>query len=250
MASFTVSTHALNAWAPIVNGDVHSVLAGTAVYLRGEFTLLNLINMRNRLAAFPPTTNTSQAWNPNANGVVRAMALLGTSLFIGGDFTAVAGSARNHIALINSAGTLNSWTKDLDGGVQCLVIANNTVFVGGEFTLVDGTARRLAAFGVPGSGVPSTTDWTAAMEDTVLAIASHGPSVFIGGHFLEGGGLSRRNIAALDFDTGQPLSWAPEIDGACTPWSRAPWGRLCRWSVHSCGQCPSAEHRRHRPGHR
>ena len=214
-ASFTVSNHALTSWAPNTNGPVRSIVAtGTAVYIGGSFTLVNGFTVRNRLAAFPPTTNTPQAWNPNANGVVRAMALSGTSLFIGGDFTAVAGTARNHIALLDAAGTLNSWTKDLDGGVQCMVIANNTVFVGGVFTMVDGTVReRLAAFGVPGSGVPSTTDWTAAVEDTVLAIASHGPSVFVGGGFLEGGGLSRRNIAALDFATGQPLSWAPEIDG-------------------------------------
>ncbi|MBK7084135.1 MAG: hypothetical protein IPH53_05515 [Flavobacteriales bacterium] len=228
VASFTVSTHALNAWAPIVNGDVHSVLATpTSVYLSGEFTLLNLINTRNRLAALHPTTNTLQAWNPNANGPVRTMALSGTSLFIGGDFTTVAGTARNHIALINSAGTLNSWTKDLDGAVRCLSIANNTVYAGGEFALADGLGRqRLAAFGVPGSGVPSTTDWTAATDSTVLAIAAQGGQLFIGGHFLQGGGLSRRNVAALDFDTGLPLPWAPQVNGRVHTLVRAGTGAV------------------------
>ncbi|QQR88212.1 MAG: delta-60 repeat domain-containing protein [Flavobacteriales bacterium] len=214
-ASFTVSNHALTNWTPNTNGTVHCIVAtSTVVYVGGAFTLVNLLTARNRIAAFPPTSNTPQAWNPNANGTVRAMALSGTNVFFGGDFTTVSATARNHIAFVNASGVLQSWSRDLNGDVHCLAVANNTVFAGGDFTLVDGLGRRrMAAFGVPSSGLPTVTDWTAAADSTVMAITAQGTRLFIGGPFVEGGGLSRRNLAALDLVTGLPLPWAPQVNG-------------------------------------
>ncbi|MBK7946392.1 MAG: hypothetical protein IPJ85_14290 [Flavobacteriales bacterium] len=179
---------------------MYSIVATpTVVYVGGAFTLVNLLTARNRIAAFPPTSNTPQAWNPNANGTVRTIALSGTDVFFGGDFNMVSATARNHIALVNASGVLQSWSRELNGDVFCLAVANNTLYAGGDFTLVDGLGRqRLAAFGVPSSGLPTVTDWSPATESTVLCIAAQGGARFAGGVFQRGGGLSRRNIVAFD----------------------------------------------------
>ena len=227
-ASFTVSNHALTSWTPNANGTVHCIVATpTVVYVGGAFTLVNLLTARNRIAAFPPTSNTPQAWNPNANGIVRAMAFSGTNVFVGGDFTTVSATARNHIALVNASGVLHSWSRELNGDVHCLAVANNTPYAGGDFTLVDGSGRqRLAAFAVPSSGLPIITDWSSATENTVMAMATQGSKLFIGGVFKRGGGLSRRNLAAFDRQTGLPTSWAPQANGAVHALERAGTGAV------------------------
>ncbi len=227
-ASFTVSNHALTNWTPGANGTVHSIVATpTVVYVGGAFTLVNALTVRNRLAAFPPTSNTPTTWNPNANGTVRTIVLSGTDVFFGGDFTQVSLTARNHIALVNASGVLQSWSRDLDGDVHCLTMANNVLYAGGDLTLVDGKGRqRLVAFGVPGSGLPTITDWSPATENTVMSIAAQGGALFVGGVFLRGGGLSRRNIVAFDPATGSPTAWAPQANNAVFALERAGTGAV------------------------
>ncbi|MBV6404613.1 MAG: hypothetical protein IT228_00560 [Flavobacteriales bacterium] len=227
-ASFTLNNHALTNWTPNANGSVYCIAAtSTVVYIGGAFTLVNTLMVRNRLAAFPPTSNTPTAWNPNANGTVRAIALSGTDVFFGGDFSQVSLTARNHIALVNASGVLQSWSRDLDGDVHCLTVANNVLYTGGDLTLVDGKGRqRLVAFGVPGSGLPTITDWSPATENTVMSIAAQGGALFVGGVFQRGGGLSRRNIVAFDPATGSPTAWAPQANNAVFALERAGTGAV------------------------
>lgn len=227
-ASFTLSNHALTNWTPNANNTLYSIVAtSTSVYIGGAFTLVNTLNVRNRVAAFPPTSNTPQAWNPNANGTVRALALSGTDVFLGGDFTTVSLTARSRVALVSSAGTLQNWSRDVDGDVHCLFVANNVLYAGGDLTLVDGIGRqRLVAFGVPGSGLPTITDWSPATENTVMCIAAQGGALFAGGVFQRGGGLSRRNIVAFDPATGVPTAWAPQANNAVFALERAGTGAV------------------------
>jgi hypothetical protein len=75
------------------NGRVNAVayLGGT-IYLGGSFTAVEGTT-RNRLAACDAATGNLLSWNPNANGVVRALKVspAGTRVYAGGDFTAVGG---------------------------------------------------------------------------------------------------------------------------------------------------------------
>lgn len=215
VASFTLSTHALTSWSPTFNNSVRSLVAtASSIYVGGDFTLVNLFTGRNHAAALAPTTTTVQAWNPNANGKVRSLVMSGTDIFLGGDFTTMGGNTRSYIALVSSGGVLNTWSPGLDGAVHCMALMNNTVYAGGELTRANGLCRqRLVAFGVPGSGLSTITDWTAAADSTVMTIAAHGSQLYVGGHFVEGGGLSRQNMAALDLATGLPLPWAPQVNG-------------------------------------
>ena len=42
--------------------------------------------------------------------------------YIGGDFTVVGGQARNHLARINSDGTLNAWSPNADSSVSSMTL--------------------------------------------------------------------------------------------------------------------------------
>ena len=78
------------------NGRVNAVVyLGGTVYLGGSFTQVDG-QTRNRLAACDAATGNLLPWNPNANGVVRALKVspAGTRVYVGGDFSAVGGAAR------------------------------------------------------------------------------------------------------------------------------------------------------------
>ena len=71
-----------------------------------------------------------------------------TTLYLGGDFSTVDGSARAHLAAVSVAtGSLQSWSPTANDQVRSLkLIAGNRLIAGGNFTQVNGSsANHLAA---------------------------------------------------------------------------------------------------------
>jgi hypothetical protein len=68
--------------------------------------------------------NANDGFDPNANGIIWAMAVQADGkIIIGGDFTAVGGVARNYLARLNEDGTLDTaFTNGADGNVRCLAM--------------------------------------------------------------------------------------------------------------------------------
>ena len=65
---------------------------------------------RNHVAAFNIATGTLVAWNPNANGTVRAIQVVGSTVYLGGSFTQVGGVGRQRLRQVNnSTGAPTSW---------------------------------------------------------------------------------------------------------------------------------------------
>ena len=60
---------------------------------------------RNHLAAFDVASRSLLPWNPDANGLVRALALSadGTKLYVGGDFNKIGGVSAPKIAMLDLA---------------------------------------------------------------------------------------------------------------------------------------------------
>ncbi len=76
------------------------------------------------------------------NGRVHAVVQVGGTIYIGGDFTAVDGTARNHLAAIDaSTGALTSWNPGASARVRALEAgANGSVYAGGDFAMVGASA--------------------------------------------------------------------------------------------------------------
>jgi hypothetical protein len=69
---------------------------------------------RNNLAAIDATTGQARSWNPGVagevggrpapgHGSVFALALSGSTVYVGGDFTSIAGQQRTNLAALNAA---------------------------------------------------------------------------------------------------------------------------------------------------
>jgi hypothetical protein len=151
-------------------------------------------------------------WNPAPNGPPLAMAVSGSTVYLGGNFSNIGGEARSRLAAIGTDGTLSStWQPAMTGsGVSTLMVSGNTVYVGGLFSTVDGQARNnLAAVGTGGT----LSDWNPIANDHVNAVAASGDTVYAGGLFDEIGGEPRNYLAAYDTD-GVLTDWNPDADNA------------------------------------
>src|SRR2546425_1928315 len=82
---------------PKVAGVVNAVApdGSGGWYLGGQFTGVRG-QLRNNLAHLD-ADGTLTAWNPNANGSVRALAVSGGTVYAGGDFTSIGGQVHNYI---------------------------------------------------------------------------------------------------------------------------------------------------------
>lgn len=61
------------------------------------------------------------SWNPGADGVVYALALSGSMVYLGGDFTYIA-------ALDASTGQATAWNPVADYSVYALAVSSSTVY--------------------------------------------------------------------------------------------------------------------------
>jgi hypothetical protein len=185
------------------------------LYVGGAFNSIGGL-LRYGLAKIS-TTGTGAAdpdWNPAAGGsYVRSIAVDGTTVFVGGEFTSMGGASRLNLAKLSTAGTGIAdpdWNPSADAEVSTLVLdGNGSIYAGGNFTTIGGVARnRLARLSTAGTGtVDAGWNWPldSVVPDVVgafvriyaIAVDIDG-TVYTGGEFTSIGGLPRMGLAALD----------------------------------------------------
>ncbi|QDV91740.1 hypothetical protein RAS2_28450 [Phycisphaerae bacterium RAS2] len=143
-------------WDPNANSTVLAIESvGNVVYVGGAFNGANSIGgqTRNNIAAINTGNNLATGWNPNADTIVRAVAISGNIVYVGGDFSgnnSIGGAARNRLAAIDrNSDTDNAlpWNPDANDAVNALLVTKNIVIAGGSFTTIGGLPRQgLAAF--------------------------------------------------------------------------------------------------------
>lgn len=168
---------------------------------------------RNRLASIDGKTGAATDWNPNANGVVYAMALDGGSLYVGGDFTNIGGVDRQKIAAIDSTSgkvdVLPNVAVDSVAYVGALSIGGDTLYMAGVFCNAEWVCAPLAAIDIPSGNF---TDWRPNVDGSVSALLALDDVVYIGGMFFSVGDVPRNGLAAIDRTTGQATTWDPNPD--------------------------------------
>jgi hypothetical protein len=179
-----------------VNSVNNIVIVSNEIYI-GTYSNILLYNFQ----------NPNPIWDScGTNNKVLAIAVSGTDIYVGGDFTAVYDSTgtkyANRIAKYNGSwslvgntgsGTLNNTTNGASDIVNTIVVSGTDIYVGGSFTAVyDSTgtkyANRIAKYngswslvGNTGSGTSSNT--TNGTSDIVKAIAVSGTDIYVGGSF-------------------------------------------------------------------
>jgi hypothetical protein len=224
IAALSASSGLATAWNPnagggtsIGSGVVTLAVSGSTVYASGFFTSIGGQN-RNWVAALNAGSGLATAWNPNADGTVRAFAVSGATVYAGGNFTSIGGQNRNGIAALNaSSGAATTWDPNANGGygnnasVNAVVVSGSTVYVGGAFTSIGGVDRNgIAALDATGAAMAWNPDaiW-GDWQGSINALALSGSTLYVGGDFDHIGGQPRSNIAALDVGTGLATAWNP-----------------------------------------
>lgn len=168
IAALDVSSGAATVGNPDANGAVRAlVLNGATLYAGGDFTAIDG-GSRAYLAALDMTQATAGAidtdWDPAPDGVVRAL-INGTTLYAGGDFTAIDGGSRAYLAALDTtqtaAGAIDTdWNPAPDGARHALLLNGSLLYAGGDFTAMEGLARnRLAALDTSVTGAITDSDW-------------------------------------------------------------------------------------------
>lgn len=207
---------------PLVHGNVNAIVpdGSGGWFIGGHFTHIGG-HRRPQLAHISADGRLDLGWTGRVNGRVLAMARLGSTLYVGGEF-AFAGSGsgstipagRAHLAAFSvTDGTLlPALSTGTDKTVFELAGRGGTLYVGGDFTLIEGQSRaHLAAIDTATDAVLA---WNPAPDGPVRAIVPRldGTAVFVGGNFGAVGADARAHLAEIDATTALATSWNPGAD--------------------------------------
>ena len=216
------------AWAAVVqpkvtptwqtNGRVEAIqVVGSTVYIGGQFTSVRPKGdplgtgevARNRVAAFNLSTGALLPWNPNASGTVQAIAVSGSTVFLGGSFTKVGGKGHQRLAAVDATtgAPITTFKPTIDAEVMTLSLAGSDVYAGGMFTTINGATHDYIAALNTASGAIDPA-FTGSADAGVLASTMQAGKLVIGGDFTHVDGGSQSHIAALNPATGATLPWA------------------------------------------
>lgn len=220
VACIDTSTGNAYNWNPVLVGAPLSVrsirVIGSTVYLGGSFTTVNG-QPRNNVASIDDNLGTTtNAWDPNANGIVHAMTEVGSSMIVAGDVSTFGGITRNKLAAIDlGTGMPTSWNPNVVGGnVYTLATNGSTIYVGGDFAQLGGQTRNnIGAVQVNGT---LDSSFNPNADGTVWSLALNGSNLIVGGNFTTVSGMTRSNLVAVNTGTGIPTSWDPGANAAVT----------------------------------
>jgi Domain of unknown function (DUF5122) beta-propeller len=157
------------------------VVTDGRLFVGGVFDTVDGV-ARNSLAAFELADASLASWDPNANdGVgtrVNALAADGSTVFVGGWFSKIAGAERHGVAALDaSTGVASPWDPDA-ANVDAIVLDAGTVYLAGLFETVGGQPRNYVAAVDEISGEP--TPWNPGAVAPVHALALDAATVFAG----------------------------------------------------------------------
>jgi len=198
-------------------------LVGDVVYAGGEFATarpagaapgVGTVPRANLLRFDVRTGVLDSAWAPQPNAQVRAVVRSpdGRRVYIGGNFTSVAGVNRYRIAAFDTAtGQLvTTFNAGTNGQVRALAATDTTLYAAGIFTQAGSQARtRLAAFDTTTGAL---RPWNPSIDDgsvSALAVSPDGATVVAGGNFtsVNGSAAAPDGLARFDATTGDALDF-------------------------------------------
>jgi Rax2 C-terminal beta propeller domain/Secretion system C-terminal sorting domain len=180
-------------------------LSGTNLYVGGSFRNVGSVPANN-IAVFNTVTH---AWSAlgagSGNGVgvdsgicqVAAIAISGSDVYVGGNFTEAGGLPANNIAMWDGTkwSSLGTPPNDgIDNSVYALALSGTDLYVGGLFANAGGnTANNVAMW--------NGTSWApvgSGVDNSVASIAVGTGEIYFGGAFTHAGGNPASYVASWD----------------------------------------------------
>lgn len=195
--------------------DNCSCVGTVRTFVGGEFTTVGG-TARLSIAKLASDGTVIASWSADladggGNASIKAMVLDGTTLYVGGNFDTIGGTARECLAALDvNTGAVLSWSADLSAGasdnVDCLLLVGTDLYVGGTFTSLGGSARDNAGV-VSTAGVVGA--WNPDTNASVLALAHDSGIIYLGGTFSTVSGGTGRNALAAFATDGTLQAWNP-----------------------------------------
>lgn len=223
LAAIDVQTGLATDWNPgVALGVGTAAIAPDGLFVAGTFASIGTPSVaRNRLAKLDRATGAvlpfDAGFPPGAESV-RALRLVGGTLYAGGRFTSVAGQTRNSAAAFDaSTGALLGFNPNVlesgQGGqfVQDIEVANDIAYLCGRFNRVGGQVRNGAA------GVAATTGAVGSWDANLIGgfqcadLLLDGDGIIVTGSFREAGGRPRLGLARLDRVTAIADDTLPQL---------------------------------------
>jgi len=200
-------------------------LRGGVLYAAGCFETIGG-QVRHGLAAINATTGALLPWAPAPAGgspytYLNTLHVVGSSVYIGGNFTSVGGIDRNKLAEVDArTGAATPWNPRPNSEVWALASDDESIYAGGYFTSLGNWQRRTCLAALDAT-TGELTNWDARLSGyQVQALTVRGSTLYVGGDFSEVGGLGRSYLAAFDLESGDPVPWTPGPSGPV--WCLAP----------------------------
>jgi hypothetical protein len=214
-------------WTPqVLDGRINAITqVGGRVVVGGSFSKVrqagsSAVLTRKNLFAFDAHTGAiDPTFNPApSGGAVNALVAApgGAAVFVGGQFTGIAGNPRAALAKLDvPSGRLSGgFLAAVKSRVDSLAVSGSRLFFSGEISTVNGTPRwGLAAVDVnggsldPGVAVKFSNPRTGVLTVYRIAIRPDGSRLVALGSFLKADGQDRPQLAVVDL-TGGPARLA------------------------------------------
>jgi hypothetical protein len=166
---------------------------------------------REHLAAFDTAALSPTSFNPGISGAtVNALALSGTTLYLGGSFSQISQSSASNLGALDlGTGLPLAFGSGTDAAVRSLAVQGGLLYLAGDFSVCGSLGRsHLAA--VDSSG--AATAFNPGSDNQALVLESYAGGVFAGGAFGVAGAQARPNLAYLSGLTGVASSFNPAPD--------------------------------------
>src|SRR5437899_8961708 len=191
---------ALDGFDPNANDSVYVAVVQPdgKILIGGNFTTLSpnggAAVTRNHIARLNPD-GTLDAFNPNANGGVNAIAVQADGkILAGGTFTNVGGQTRNYIARLNPDGTLDAFNPNANGTVLSIAVqADGKILAGGSFIHIGRQTRNFIARLDPTTSQADSFDANADNWVDAIAVQADG-KILAAGDFSVTNRLSRQTL--------------------------------------------------------
>ncbi len=193
-----------------LNNSVYALaVSGSDLYVGGAFINAAGIPEADYIARWNGSAwsalGSNGAGNGALNNAVWALAVSGSDLYVGGDFTNAAGIAEaDYVARWNGSawsalGSNGPGNGALNNGVRALAVSGSDLYVGGEFTNAAGIAEAdyVARWnGSAWSALGSNGAGNGALNSSVWALAVSGSDLYVGGDFTNAAGIPEADYVA------------------------------------------------------
>lgn len=218
LAAIRLSTGEVLDWNPGTAGLAPGVSCMAAddsmLYVGGWFDVVGGLS-RPEVAQIRIATGAVTAWRPFPSSAVAAIALHGSSVIIGGAFTAIGGVGgipRRYVAALDAqTGAATAWNPGAGNMVRTFAIRDSTLYCGGSFGTLGGQPR--AQLGAVDLRTGAVTAWDPGAQYEVSAILLGDSTLYVAGLFQMLGGQPRSGLGEVSLATGAVTSWSPGLSG-------------------------------------